>query len=77
MEFLSEADHQKLYPLLLLEVTALFDSCGLSFRKRKPSKRKRKEGRTQQIKKPNNDIVEFNSDCFCVLTFCSVLFFRG
>ncbi|KAJ1532261.1 hypothetical protein ONE63_000877 [Megalurothrips usitatus] len=43
MEFLSEADHQKLYPLLLLEVTALFDSCGLSFRKRKPSKRKRKE----------------------------------
>ncbi|KAE8750073.1 hypothetical protein FOCC_FOCC003197 [Frankliniella occidentalis] len=43
MEFLSEADHQKLHPLLLLEVTALFDSCGLSFRKRKPSKRKRKE----------------------------------
>ena len=43
MEFLSETDQQKLYPLLLLEVTALFDSCGLSFSKRKPSKRKRKE----------------------------------
>lgn len=44
MGFLSEVDQQKLNPLLLLEVTALFDSCGLSFSKRKPSKRKRKEG---------------------------------
>ncbi|XP_075229593.1 rho GTPase-activating protein conundrum [Lycorma delicatula] len=43
VDWLSEEDIVKLRPLLFVELTAMMDSCGVQFHKRKPHKRKRKE----------------------------------
>lgn len=43
VDWLSEEDIVKLRPLLFVELTAMLDSCGVQFHKRKPHKRKRKE----------------------------------
>ncbi|GLH10064.1 Uncharacterized protein GBIM_15053, partial [Gryllus bimaculatus] len=44
VEFLGDEDLFRLRPLLLLEVTALFDSYNITFNKRKTPKHKRKDG---------------------------------
>ncbi|GFG28968.1 hypothetical protein Cfor_03344, partial [Coptotermes formosanus] len=44
IEFMGEGDLPKLQSPLLLEVTALLDDNGITFRKRKPPRRNRKEG---------------------------------
>ncbi|PSN34389.1 hypothetical protein C0J52_15171 [Blattella germanica] len=69
IEFMGEGDLPKLQPLLLLEATALLDSGDVTFRKRKPPRRKRKvEGnvlgvslatlleRDQQLTAENNGV---------------------
>ncbi|XP_067009183.2 rho GTPase-activating protein conundrum [Anabrus simplex] len=43
VEYLGEEDLSRLRPLLLMDVTALFDTHNIAFHKRKPPKRKRKE----------------------------------
>ncbi|RZF43448.1 hypothetical protein LSTR_LSTR001709 [Laodelphax striatellus] len=45
IDWLSDEDVVKLRPLLFVELTAMMDSCGVHFHKRKPHKRKRKEDR--------------------------------
>ncbi|XP_069678345.1 rho GTPase-activating protein conundrum-like [Periplaneta americana] len=42
IEYMGEEDLPKLQPLLLLEATALLDSADITFRKRKPPRKKRK-----------------------------------
>lgn len=44
VEWLGEEDLVKLQPLAFLELTVLLDQSGIRFPKRKPHKRKRKEG---------------------------------
>lgn len=45
IEELSETHLRKLMPLLWLDLTALYDRHNLPFQKRKPYKKKRKEGK--------------------------------
>lgn len=45
IESIGEPQLKRLPPLLWLELTALFDKYSLPFQKRKPPKKKRKEGR--------------------------------
>jgi hypothetical protein len=45
IEYLGEGDLPKLLSPLLLEVTALLDSNDITFQKRKPPRRNRKEGK--------------------------------
>lgn len=45
IEYMGEGDLPKLQSPLLLEVTALLDDSGITFRKRKPPRRNRREGK--------------------------------
>lgn len=45
VDWLAEEDLVKLRPLLFVELTVMMDSNGVRFNRRKPHKRKRKEGK--------------------------------
>lgn len=62
VEWLGEEDLVKLQPLAFLELTVLLDQSGIRFPKRKPHKRKRKEGQLVErtylgVKKVLNTVV--------------------